>query len=289
MIRWHYRILFILLALYSFIFYPEASNKGKNQKNKYNIIWLTIDEGLSYGQIAMNSKVEVADKNIYILKINPEFYKFELLCSTESDTVFRTAADWCKLKGCVAGFNAGMFSLKDYKKGMGYVRNYDHFNNNEFRTVYKAIAAFNRKDNSVPDFQIIDLEKEAWGTIEPKYNSFLQSIRMIDANRKLSSWKRKKKLSCSMIVIATDVKRNVLILITRIPYPLDVFSQMMLEMPLDIQRAMYLEGGPQASLYVETKDSTIQKYGSWVYPGYAHDKNDHLWELPNIIGVKKRK
>lgn len=289
MIDWHSRILIVFLTLFAFHIFPDESNKENNTKKKYVVSWDKIDEGLSYGKIAMNSNAKVADKNIYILKINPDIYKFELLCSTEGDTVFRTAADWCKLKGCVAGFNAGMFSLKDHKKGMGYVRNYSHFNNAEFREVYKAIAAFNRKDNSVPDFQIFDLEKDSWKNIEPKYNSFLQSIRMIDGNQKLSSWKRKRKLSCSMIVIATDVKHNVLVFITRVPYPLDVFAQMMLDMPLDIQRAMYLEGGPEASLYVETKDSTIQKYGSWVYPGYANDKNDHFWKLPNIIGVKKRK
>lgn len=282
-----FTILFsIILAISGMIHFPdEIITPGKQP---FKITWSTIDNGLNYGVIPVKSKAKVQDQSIYILKINPEKYKFELVCSTENDTVFRTVEDWCRLKGCVAGFNAGMYSLKNNIAGMGYVRNYKHFNNGEFREVYKAIAAFNRKKNSIPDFQIFDLEKEDWENIEPQYNSFLQSIRMIDGNRKLSPWKIKKKLSCSMVVAAIDSKNNVLVLFTRVPYPLDVFAQMMLDMPLDIQRAMYLEGGPESSLYVETKDSVIHKFGSWVYPGYAHDKNDKFRKLPNIIGVKKR-
>ncbi len=283
----HYTLIFSLILTLTELWH--FSDEGApTKKQTYKITWNNIDNGLSYGVIPVQSNAKVADKNIYVLKINPDQYQFELVCSTENDTTFRTVDEWCKLKGCVAGFNAGMYSLKKSTIGMGYLRNFDHFNNGEFRSVYKAIAAFNRKTGAVPDFDIFDLEKEKWETIESQYNSFLQSIRMIDGNRNVSPWRTKKKLSCSMIVMATDAQKNVLVLLTRIPYSLNIFARMMLQMPLNIQRAMYLEGGPESSLFVATKDSSIQKFGSWVYPGYAHDKNDQFRKLPNIIGVKKR-
>lgn len=280
--------ILIVFALYSFTLPIKDKGKDKKEKKANQITWRKLDEGLNFASVKAPRKSRVSDNKISILKVDPKFYKLELICSTEFDTIARSAKDWCELKNLAAAVNAGMYNLKNQKYGMGYVRNFNHINNGEFRSVYRAMATFNRKDNNTPEFNIFDLDKENWEDIEPKYNSFLQSIKLIDASKKISSWKKKRRLSCSQIIMATDINGNALFLFTRSPYPLDDFSNMALSLPLDIQRAMYLEGGPETSMYVGTKDTTIEKIGSFVWPGYAHDNNDKLWELPNVIGIKRR-
>jgi hypothetical protein len=65
-------------------------------------------------------------------------------------------------------------------------------------------------------------------------------------------------------------------------------SQMLLSLPLKIYSVMYLDGGPEAVLYVSAGDTLIEKVGSWVSRTYPTDKNNYMWELPNVIGVKRK-
>jgi hypothetical protein len=56
----------------------------------------------------------------------------------------------------------------------------------------------------------------------------------------------------------------------------------------DMRTTVYLEGGPEASLYVQTSDTIITKIGSYVSSTYENDKNDHFWKIPNVISIKSR-
>lgn len=290
-LRYIITISLLFLIVCADIAVAQSKKLGKKDKlsKEIKVKWRKIDDGMYFASIDSPKKSRVSDNKISVLKVDPSVYRVELHCSTEYDTIFRTAEEWCSYKSLTAAVNAGMFRLNDYKTGMGFVKNFSHTNNGDFRGVYKALAAFNRKSNSVQEFNIYDLENESWSELQNNYYSFLQSIRMIDSKRKLSSWKRKRRLSCSMVTLAVDGSGNPLVLFTRSPHTLDEFSNIMLMLPLDIQRAMYLEGGPQTSLFVSGKDTTIAKVGSYVYPGYAHDRNIEFWKLPNVIGFKKRK
>ena len=51
---------------------------------------------------------------------------------------------------------------------------------------------------------------------------------------------------------------------------------------------MYLEGGPETSLYVSVNGTVIQKFGSYETGFNENDENNRFWLLPNIIGVTKK-
>ncbi len=48
---------------------------------------------------------------------------------------------------------------------------------------------------------------------------------------------------------------------------------------------MYLEGGPEASLHVQTPGKTVRRIGSYETGFNENDDNDRYWGLPNVIGV----
>ena len=56
--------------------------------------------------------------------------------------------------------------------------------------------------------------------------------------------------------------------------------------PMKLTHAIYLEGGPETSLYMHIGKTRLEKFGSWVSDTYETDSNDHFWKLPNIIGVR---
>jgi hypothetical protein len=111
---------------------------------------------------------------------------------------------------------------------------------------------------------------------------------MIDCNQKWVPWKPRIPISSSMSVLGTDKKGNILFVFTRSPYTANQMSQMLLSLPLKIYSVMYLDGGPEAVLYVSAGDTLIEKVGSWVSRTYPTDKNNYMWELPNVIGVKRK-
>jgi len=51
-------------------------------------LWQMLDGGLYLGEFASTLKSRISNFPITILKINPEFYSFKLLCASEHDRVY---------------------------------------------------------------------------------------------------------------------------------------------------------------------------------------------------------
>ena len=119
-----------------------------------------------------------------------------------------------------------------------------------------------------------------------KYNSFTQSIRMVDCKQH-NCWTKQDK-RWSIVAIGIDKSGNGLFLFSRYPYTVHDFINILLKAPIELYNAMYLEGGPPAAIYVNTKDTVIAKVGSYETRYFENDDNRRFWRLPNVIGVKKR-
>lgn len=252
------------------------------------IDWTEIDRGLYYSEFKAPITSKVSDSRLSILKIDPKFFSLGLYAASEYDSLRRTPEHWSNEFDLVAVVNAGMFNLGNKISCMGYLKNYDHYNNKKLRDSYRAFAMFNPRSDKFPEVQIIDMEEENWEYYQQNYNSMFQCIRMVDCNQEHVIWKPKIPISSSMSVLATDKKGNVLFVFTRSPYTANQMSQMLLSLPLNIYSVMYLDGGPEAVLYVSAGDTLIEKVGSWVSRTYPNDDNNYMWELPNVIGVKRK-
>lgn len=147
----------------------------------------------------------------------------------------------------------------DHKTNTGYMKNYDFINNKNFNN-YNTILAFNRIDSSVPEAQIIDLKCQNWEELRDKYNSFSQGMRMIDCNQR-NRWSQQDK-KWSIVAIGIDKRGNVLFLFTRSPFSVHDFKNILLDLPIDIYNAMYLEGGPEASFYLNYNGFEMKKWAA---------------------------
>lgn len=252
-----------------------------------SLIWATIDEGLYQTEYAFPKKSSHGDSKLTAVKIDLTKFKFKLICASELRTQRQPAPLWCKTQNLIMAFNSGMFTpINDYKTSSGFMKNYDHTNNGVLNAKYKNISAFNRKDNSVPEFQIIDNTCQDWNVLKNKYNSFTQCLRIVDCNRK-NVWTNQKK-KWSMVCLAEDSLGKALVLFTRSPYSVKDFADMVLRAPLKIKKMMYLEGGPETSLYLDYNNCKIEKMGSYETGFNEDDNNTIFWGLPNVIGLVKR-
>jgi hypothetical protein len=85
-----------------------------------------------------------------------------------------------------------------------------------------------------------------------------------------------------------DKSQNVLIIFSQQPYGVHDLIEILLSLPISIYNAMYLEGGPQASLYLSTKNVTIEKYGVWEGSPDSHNPLRVSWPIPNILGIVRK-
>jgi hypothetical protein len=253
-----------------------------------SVEWKQLSHGLYYAEIDGPHVSKFSDSKVSILKIDPEVFDFTLVVATQYDSSQKTIKQWCDTMNLTAAINAGMYSLKDHMSGSGYMQTYDHINNPVYKESFNALAVFNPKSKSVAPFQIVDMKNQDWKSIKKDYYSCFQSIRMIDNQHRGIYWKKKPLLSCSMSVLATDRSGNVLFLFSRSPYNANEVIKFMLGPLLNIQTAMYLEGGPEASLYVKTDSAEIIKFGSYVSYACPNDDNQELRKMPNILGIKKK-
>ena len=259
--------------------------KKELNENELQINWKEIDKGLYFTEIHPKKKSIIGNSKISVLKIDPKYYKFNLISSKENNEKNKTAKEWAESKGLLAAINAGMYR-GDYQTNTGFMKSYDFVNNNKLENDYNAIVAFNRKDKAFPEFQIIDLKCQSWDEMKDKYNSYVQGIRMIDCNQN-NVWSQQNK-KWSISAIGKDKDGNALFIFTRSPYSVYDFNNILLESPLNIYNAMYLEGGPEASFYLNHNKIEIEKFGSYETDFYESDENKQSLKIPNIIGITKK-
>lgn len=248
------------------------------------ILWKKIDTGLHLAEFESPQKSFIGDSKITVLKIDPSIYNFNLFSAKEETEQLATAKEWAIEKKQIAVINAGMYRA-DFATNVGYMKDYDLINNDRLNSD-NTITAFNRKDDTVPEFQIIDRQCQNWKSLMDKYHSLTQSIRMVDCNQK-NKWSQQDK-KWSMVVIGKDKKGNALFIFTRSPFSVHDFTAILLKSSLDIYNLMYLEGGPEASFYLNHNGQSIEKMGSYETGFNQNDYNKQFWKIPNIIGISKK-
>lgn len=250
--------------------------------------WHELIRGLYYWEPDAPEKSVCNDSRIFILKADPRFCKFGLLCASEHGNQNRTADSWAKDFGVNVVVNAGMFKMTNSRTNKGYLKNYSHTNNSKLNGYYNVMMAMNPKKDTDPTMILYDLTCNNWESIRKNYQTYCQGMRMIGCNGNKMAWDKRPGQSCSMVISATDITGNIYFIFTRSPYTHQKMIDFLVGLIPDIRTTVYLEGGPEASLYVQTSDTIISKIGSYVSKTYENDRNDHFWKIPNVIGIQPR-
>lgn len=284
-------VLFGIIALSSLLLFAKATQIEKNptsQEPPVPSFWKQIDTGLYFTEIQGPAVTEIGDYKVQIIRIDPKYYSFDFVLASKYDSCRLTAPEWAEKGKLIGVINAGMYNTGNRITSSGLLIDNQHINQGQFRESFRMMVAFNPTKSGLPEFRILDLATNNWDDVKTDYSSYCQSIRLIDENGNAVYWHPKRKMRMSIAALGVDDQGNALFLFSRSPYSANEFIKFMLNLPFKVQSAMYLEGGPQASLFVEHNQFCLDKVGSYVSPGYAHDRNDHFWEIPNMIGFRKK-
>ncbi|MBW2430549.1 MAG: phosphodiester glycosidase family protein [Deltaproteobacteria bacterium] len=263
---------------------------GADQQVRKNVSepdsrWQKLAQGLELGIFSAPFSSEIGDSKIRILRIDPQRYQLRLLnASAFENGRPLSAKQWSRQKGLVAAINASMYQ-EDYKSSVSLMRTRAHVNNPRL-SKDMTILAFDRKDADVPLVKMIDRQCEDFKIWQKKYNTMVQSIRMISCTGKNVWTKQPQKWSTAAIGI--DDRDRVLFIHVGSPYSTHDVIAILKKLPLNIARAMYVEGGPQAQLYINIGEHEHEFVGNYEIEIQGDMKKLISRPVPNIVGISLR-
>jgi hypothetical protein len=134
--------------------------------------------------------------------------------------------------------------------------------------------------------QLVDRRvQKNWKSLMRKYHSVVQNYRMISNGIK-ADWP-KRMVMHRIAAIGVDQENHILFILSRALYSTHDFINVLLSLQIGIRSAMYVEGGPEATLYLNLDRNWTQSAN-----GLGRDLSPHIDEspstLPNVIGVVRR-
>lgn len=283
--RIHIAPLLYAFLLYLLLWLPltgYAENPATSPPSENS--WQVLEPGLEFG--IFRTPASPKNAGIHVLRIDPTYFEFRLLnASATTAKQLLTAKEWCRQYDLVAAINASMYQ-EDYLASVSLMQTAGHINNPRL-SKDKSILAFDRRTPNVPLLKIVDRQCESFEEWKPHYTTFIQNIRMISCYGK-NVW-RQQPQKWSTAAIAVDTEGRGLFIHARFPYSTHDLINVLLELPLNISRAMYAEGGHEAQLYIHSGLYEYEVVGSYGPVFSGHTDNRNAAPIPNVVAIARRK
>jgi hypothetical protein len=272
-----------LLLLSAFVAYQPVTSCADSVNSA---IWKNLEPGLDLGVFTAPKKSAFGDSLIRILRADTQFFSLKLLNSSALTLPKRhSVKKWANKNSLVAAINASMYQ-KNQVSSVSYMKTGKHVNS-AWVSKDKTILVFDPAEKNMPTVRIIDRECEDFSALRKQYETLVQSIRMISCKGE-NVWAPQDKM-WSTASIGTDNQGRVLFIHVRSPYPTHELINMLLQLPIDLKRAMYVEGGADAQLYINTGKVEREYIGSYSTGFREHDENTFSRPVPNVLGLVRLK
>ena len=278
--RLHHFLLGLTVSV-SLIFSTPRDLESK-PRNLPKDLWKQLLPGLELGSFIPALKSQLDDSIVSILRIDLKYFEFRLLnASAQPKNKRKSAKDWVLGHGLVAGINASMYQ-KNNLTSVSYMKTGDHINST-WVSKDRAFLAFDPKDKTKPSAKLFDRDCENFEKVRQQYKSLIQSIRMVSCKGENVWTPQKKKWSTA--AIGMDSKGRMLFIHARSPYSTHDFINILLTLPIDLKRAMYVEGGKDAQLYINTGKDEFEFLGNYTTAVDSTNGNSIAWPVPNLVGI----
>lgn len=253
--------------------------------------WRSISDGLEFARFRSSLYPNDTNAVINILRINTNLYELHLFNASNTrlpnnDTTLAvfTARQWAQREGLAAVINAAMYQ-PDFKTSVSYMRTSRHVNNSHF-SQDKTILVFEPQRAGVPSVRIVDTDCDDFQTVRRDYGSAVQSIRMISCDGQRNVW-RENNRRWSIAAVGIDKSGSLLFIQSTAIHSVHEFINILLELPINIDRAMYMEGGSPSQMFIDRPQSAggpLEFYGNYTAGGRPHMPSS----IPNVLGIKRR-
>ncbi|MFO0574753.1 MAG: phosphodiester glycosidase family protein [Polyangia bacterium] len=280
------RTRLLLAALHGLLLAPAAAAETTG--------WTALAPGVDYAELVSlgtASPVAPASGRFHVVRIDPQRARLRAVmasqATTPADRQPRTAAAFCQRERLVAAINLGMFR-DDNVRNVGHAESAGHVNQPRWVDKYKSVLAFAPRRPGLPAAVMVDLDVPGARAKLADYGTVIQNLRLIKGPGQ-NVWSEPASgppRRWSEAAVALDRAGRVLFLFSRAPYSMAEFNRRVLALPLNITHAMHVEGGPEASLSLCTRQRRLDRNGSYE-TGFVEDERvTEQWPIPNVLGVE---
>lgn len=227
-----------------------------------------------------------AQGGMAVVRIDPAKYDVSLGAALYSGRPL-SMQEWARQFGFTAVINAGMFRSDDRLRSTGLMRDTGMEVSSFLHPDYGAFLAFHPRDANLPALRWVDRKLDAdWREVLERYDGVVQNYRLISRNRE-NLWKPTERRH-SAAAVGVDADGRLLFIHCRPSLSMYEFAQALLDLPLDLVGAMYVEGGADAGLYVHVEDFVGRWIGEYQSDFLLQGSNRNFWPTPNVLGVRAR-
>jgi len=215
-----------------------------------------------------------------VVRADGKAYHFDLLTKAHDGTS-QPATGWRERFRLTAVTNAGMFHASGKPVGMlvddGVALSKDH-------PQFGGYLAFGPRDPSDPAITITGRDCAGFdlAALQRRYASILQANRLLGCSGEALPWKDPKQYSASAVGVDRD--GNPVFVHARAAVTMTELARAVAT--LDLAGALFLEGGPEASLVVRGTDGEMSRVGSYETGFVENDENKTFWWLPNVLALE---
>jgi hypothetical protein len=214
---------------------------------------------------------------VTLVTVDPRRFRLRLLTAV-ADGGPRPAPEWAHEFHLTGLINASMYGTDQRSIGLlvaGPTVNRDRDNEKlgaflAFDPVDADAAPVVLAGRDCPGFDLAALRR--------RYRSIVQNYRLLDCDGQAVSWKDARRFSAA--AVGLDDAGRVVLIHSRAPMQMSDFAQFLAARRL--RAAMYVEGGPEASLYVKAGATEVADVGT------ALLGNSSFVSIPNVLGFAPR-
>jgi hypothetical protein len=249
--------------------------------------WTELEPGIEYATAKAPGPRPLAlpiDGHIHLVRVDPMVRSLEAVMAGAGDGRSRTTAQWCRERRLAVAINMGMFQT-DRRTNTGYARSPGYVNNGHWAAKYKVALGFGPLKRGAPALVMADLDDPAAKAPLANYGTVIQNLRLIKAGH--SVWEKQER-RWSEAAVAVDRQGRLLFIFSRYPYTMEELNDILLALPLEIDAAMHMDGGPPASLSIHAGGVDLDLNGSFETGALESDAVPAQSPIPNVLGVRRR-
>jgi hypothetical protein len=215
--------------------------------------------------------------------VRVDLARFRARLLTARDGASHTAPAWREAFHLTAVINAGMFHSDG--KPVGLLVEDDTAIGAD-NAKFSGYLAFDPRSASDPPVTITgrDCGHFDLAALRKRYRSIVQSSRLLGCAGGALPWADTKHYSVA--AIGVDRAGKLVMIHARAAVTMTELSAALAE--LHLAGALFLEGGPEASLVARGDTAELSRVGSYETGFVENDGNTAFWWLPNVIGVEPR-
>lgn len=243
-----------------------------------------LGPGITHERIAIAGDPAIAttDDCLDVVRIDLAGHELRALTAAHHGGA-RPLPRWLADEKLVAGINAGMFH--DTQRSVGLLVSAEAVNNPDDNPQFGGFLAFDPVDPAFPAVIVAGRDCPGFDldALRERYRAITQSYRLVGCDGEAIAWKDPKAYSAAAIGVDRDGR--IVLMHARAPHRMRDISTT--AAGLELAGAIFVEGGPEASLIVHGRDGAVERVGSFETGFLENDGNHEFWDLPNIIGVAR--